>query len=139
MILHQESHTDHVPREVLNWALHKFKDKDAFFAETVELPEGLPEVTCGLHGPVMGDAPVTEEEALYYSRTGREWLSRLVNRPTRVTRRLSVIGGPFGTHSCVLYTTFGGPLSPKEPQDPTLDPQNREESEKFWSEHALSV
>jgi hypothetical protein len=40
-------------------------------------------------------------------------------------------------HPCMLYTAFGGPLAPKEPGDPTLKDSEREESEKFWSQHAL--
>jgi hypothetical protein len=139
MILHEDSHTDHVPQEVLNWVLHRFQDREAFFIETVELPDGLPQLACGLHGPVMGDVPVPEEGVTYRARWGSSWVSRLVDRPFRLTRQITVIGGSYKTYSCVLYTCFGGPLSPKEPQDPTLAPKNREESLKFWSEHALSV
>lgn len=106
--------------------------------ETVELPEGLPEVKCGLYGPVVGDDAITADEATYKVREGRSWSSRMVNRSARVTRQLSVIGGPYLTHPCVLYTAFGGPIAPKEPQDPTLDPEKRQKSEEFWSQHALS-
>lgn len=139
MILHKESHADHVPPEVLEWVLHRFRDKDAFFMETVEIPAGLPQIECGLHGPVMGDAPVAEEEVTYRAREGRSWASRLVGRSKRPTRQITVIAGPFEEHQCALYTTFAGPLAPKETQDPTLDPSKQRESQEFWSEHALSL
>jgi hypothetical protein len=71
MILHQESHTDHISPEVLKWVMREFQDKDAFFIETAEIPEGLPQVECGLHGPLMGDAPVVEAEVTYKAREGR--------------------------------------------------------------------
>ena len=138
MILHPESHIDHVPPEILEWVLHTFHDRSAFFVETVEIPQGLPDVECGLHGPIMGDVPVREEEVTYQARAGRTWPSRLINRPTRPTRQFVIIGGPYKEHPCILYTCFGGVLAPKEPQDPTLDPVNQEESRRFWGQHALS-
>jgi hypothetical protein len=39
-------------------------------------------------------------------------------------------------HSCILFTAFGGPPTPQEPDDPTC--KDPEASEKFWSEHALT-
>jgi hypothetical protein len=42
-------------------------------------------------------------------------------------------------HACILYTAFGGPLTPKEPGDATLSGEERQESFKFWSQHALSA
>jgi hypothetical protein len=139
MILHKESHTDHISPEVLEWVLQKFQDRDTFFIETVELPEELPQLECGLYGPIMGDAPVTEEEVTYKARVGRDWVSRLVDQPTRSTRNLTVIGGPYEGYPCVLFTAFGGPPSPKELNDPTLEYENQGKSQRFWSEHALSM
>jgi hypothetical protein len=131
MILHEDSHTDHVTRDVL-------EDKNAFFVETVELPSDLP-VQCGLYGPIMGDDPVSENAVTYQNRSGRDWVSRLVDRPLRPTRQISVVAGPYNEHPCVLYTCFGGPVAMKEPQDPTLSPENLEKSQAFWREHALSM
>lgn len=36
-----------------------------------------------------------------------------------------------------LFTAFYGQLAPKEPWDPRLKDEEREESKKFWSTHAL--
>ena len=41
-------------------------------------------------------------------------------------------------HPCILYTVFGGPIAPKEPDDPTLTDEQRPESIAFWAEHALA-
>jgi hypothetical protein len=139
MILHEKSHVDHVHPEVLAWVMHRFRDRNAFFMETVEIPEDLPQIECGLYGPVMGDDPVGEGEVFYGARGGRSWVSRLVDRLPRPTGQLTVIGGPHEGHPCVLYTTFGGPPTPKEPGDPSLSSEKRGESESFWSIHALSV
>lgn len=138
MLLNQDTHTDHVSPEILEWLLFKFWDKDAFFIETIDLPEGLPTIDCGLHGPIMGDDPVPEEEVTYRARGGRSWVSRVVNRPTRPTRQITVIAGPYEGDPCVMYTAFGGPSTPKEPHDPTLEPSQQGNSLVFWSEHALS-
>jgi len=137
LILHKDSHTDHVDPKIITLALDHFRNKGEFFAETIELPEGMT-VSCGLHGPVVGDEPITEKEVRYEARNGWTWTSRLVLRQPRLTRTLTVIGGPHDNHNCVLYTIFGGPLAPKEPSDPTLEEKNREASTAFWQEHALS-
>lgn len=39
-------------------------------------------------------------------------------------------------HACILYTTFGGPLAPQEPGDPSC--KDPEASTAFWQEHALA-
>ncbi len=39
-------------------------------------------------------------------------------------------------HACVLYTAFGGPPTPQEPDDPGC--KDVEASRRFWAEHALA-
>lgn len=138
LVLHGDSHTDHVPASVLKWLLEKFKDKDGFFIGSVELPEALPELFCGLYGPIMGDPPVVEPDVAYGCRPGRSYESRLCRMFERKTRLVTVIAGPHSNLPCVLYTAFGGPPSPKEVNDPTLKPEEREASVEFWSRHALA-
>jgi hypothetical protein len=170
MIKHKDSHLDHALTEAqVAYILERFADKDAFFIETFELPEHLGTAPCGLYGPSTGDAPVPDAdwhscgqcgaEHFYLSgalcsnktnanggaytkwRGDRKYFSRVVDRPTRPTRTVTVIGGGHderveeGTpgavkkyladatpvwvipHPCILYTAFGGPLAPKEPGD----------------------
>jgi hypothetical protein len=161
MIKHQASHVDHgLTEDQLRHLLDRFADRAAFFIETIELPEDLGTVPCGLWGPSMGDAPIGDDAVVHASRGDRAWTSRLVDRPTRPTRLVTVIAGsheepcPQCTtcaanndcptchgagnlkYPCVLYTAFGGPLAPQEPGDPGCkDPVA---STTFWREHALA-
>ena len=133
------SHLDHgLCESVVSHIAERFAARDAFFIETFELPSELPSASSGLHGPLAGDAPVLESEVVYEPRGGRQGASRLCDRPARVTRLVTVIGGPHGDETCVLYTAFGGPLAPREPWDESLTSEQAAESRAFWAEHALS-
>ena len=137
MIKHRDSHVDHnLTEEQIRYLLDRFADRGAFFLETIELPEQLGSVPCGLWGPIMGDPPVDEIEVRHETRGTRAWTSRIVDRPPRPTRTITVIAGPHEEHACVLFTAFGGPAAPQEPGDPGCkDPVT---SVTFWREHALA-
>jgi hypothetical protein len=137
MIKHQDSHVDHgLSEPQIRYLLDRFADRTAFFLETIELPEDLGTAPCGLYGPLMGDPAVGDDEVENAVRGTRAWTSRLVDRPTRPTRKVTVIAGPHDGHACVLYTAFGGPATPQEPGDPGCkDPVA---SAAFWREHALA-
>lgn len=138
MILHAESHVDHIPAPVLAYVLERFADRmEPFFIETIELPEGMT-VECGLYGPAMGDGVIPETEVEYAPRGDRKYPSRLVDRPMRRERTLTVVAGKYQGHPCVLYTAYGGPVAPKDPGDPTLRETERPGSEVFWKHHALA-
>lgn len=135
MIVLPVSHLDHdlTPAHVA-WLTSHFADRTGFFLETVELPAELPPLTCALHGPLVGDAPVPESEVSYRRRGDRPGASRLCARPPRPTRLLTVIAGPEGEDP------FGGPAAPREPFDLSLGGgEVLEASRAFWSEHALSA
>ena len=136
-----KSHLDHgLSPEHLAFIREKFGGRSEFFIETVELPAELPSLKCGLHGPIMGEDPVPEDEVFYRKRGNGRGASRLCSRPPIETRKLTVIGGPGGDDLCVLYTAYGGPLAPREPEDTSLsNEKEREESVAFWNEHALSA
>jgi hypothetical protein len=95
MIKHRDSHVDHglTEAQVRN-LLDRFADRLAFFLETIELPEELGTVPCGLWGPAMGDPSVDDTDVRHERRGDRAWTSRLVDRPTRPTRLVTVIAGP---------------------------------------------
>ncbi len=111
---------------------------DAFRLETLTLPQGLPPLLCALWGPLMGDPPVLDAGVILEPRDGRPYASRLVRKPSRPTRLLTVIAGPHEGLPCMLYTAFGGPLTPREPGDPTLPDADLAASKAFWAEHALA-
>ena len=137
MIINSESHLDHgLTAAHIAFLLEQCAGRDAFFIETFELPEELPSVPCGLHGPLVGGAPVPEAEVFYRKRGEREGLSRLCSRPPQQVRQLTVIAGPHGDIPCLLYTAFGGPVAPREPFD--APEEEKQASVEFWEQHALS-
>jgi hypothetical protein len=140
MKLSPDSHLDHALTPAhLEWLLWRFRDRQEFFLETIELPPELPSLECGLHGPLVGDPPVPETEVTYLVRGQRSGPSRLCARPPRPTRLLTVIAGPDGEEPCVLYTAFGGPAAPREGFDVSLQSDEvQQASRAFWEEHALS-
>lgn len=162
---HKASHFDHGLSDAqVDFVMKRFADRDAFLIETVELPEELGTVPCGLHGPLTGGAPVEESEVTYAKRGTRAWASRLVDRPLTQVRTVTVIAGPheekcercdgegqIGSwkaaipcscdggkikHACIVYTMYGGPLAPQEPDDPGC--KDVVASRTFWAAHALS-
>jgi hypothetical protein len=137
-MLHTTSHLDHGLTQLqLQWLLEHFQDRDSYFIETVELPEHLGLVPCAIYGPIMGDPPVPEAEVILQCRGDRKIPSRMIRRPLRYVRIVTVIAGPRDELPCVLYTAFGGPPAPHEPDDPTCT--DRARSEAFWAEHALAL
>jgi hypothetical protein len=133
------SHLDHGLHEsVVAHIAERFAARDSFFIETFELPAELPSARSGLHGPLVGDAPISECDVWYELRGARSGPSRLCARPLRVTRLVTVVAGPHEDEPCVLYTAYGGPQAPREPWDRSLTPDQAVESEEFWSTHALS-
>lgn len=135
-----DSHVDHrlTPAHIA-FILERYADCAAFFIETIEMPDDLPGLPCTLHGPILGDDPVPDEECTRVVRGTRTWPSRMCARPARLVRTLTVIGGPDGDEPCVLYTAYGGPRAEREPLDPDLPPAEQEASAEFWAEHALSL
>lgn len=140
MKINYASHLDHglTPAQLEYLAQH-FMMRDSFFIETIVLPENLGTAPCGLYGPIMGDDAVAEVSTIRETRGGRRNASRMVMRPFREVREVTVIAGPQDSHPCVLWTAFGGPLTPKEPGDPTLEDNKCAESEAFWRQHALAT
>jgi hypothetical protein len=113
---------------------------DPNLRSTVDLPADLGTVPSGIYGPVVGDPPVEEEEVFYAKRGDRQGDSRLVDKPHRLTDKVTIIAGPHGDFRWALYTMFGGPLAPKEPATLSENDsaEEQEESREFWDVHALS-
>jgi hypothetical protein len=136
-----DSHTDH-GLLASHWAFIQAEaaklDGGPLFG-TLRLPEHLPPVENALHGPSVGDAPVLEDEVVYERRGNRAWADRLVERPTRPTRDLTVIAFPVTEDEpdvLTMFTAYGGPMAPQHPEDPSnRDPKG---AAAFWAEHALS-
>lgn len=136
------SHLDHaLTMAHLRFILATFGNRDGFFAETVSLPPELADLPCGLHGPATGQPPVGDDAVEPVVRPGRSYPSRMLRNQTvgmLPSRLLTVIAGPVGDLTCVLFTAYGGPLAPKEPGDPSLPEAERAASVEFWRVHALA-
>ena len=137
MKITSDSHLDHALADEHLLCLDRaFGHINVPMAATIEIPSWLPPLTCGLHGPIMGDEPVPESDVFYMTRGGRAYLSRVIKREPRETRLLTVISG-MHNGECILFTAFGGPLAPQEFEDPRC--QHRDYSYLFWTSHALSA
>jgi len=143
LVIHPESHLDHVPASVIEavkLALADVTNPDQrVLIETFELPEEAGTVACALYGPAMGDPPVPEDEVQSQVRPGRSWPSRMVARPVRQTRALTMVAGPHDGHDLVLFTCYGGPAAPAEVNDPELKTAERAKSIEFWKDLALAL
>jgi hypothetical protein len=142
-LAYAHKHTDHagVTSAHLEHIVAKYADKNGFFIDTFQAPEGLDPLPCGLYGPSMGDDAVEESEVVYAQRGARKGDSRMVARPLRPCRTITVIAGPNedGSLPCVLYAIYGGPCAPREPFDTSMTEEQKEESVRFWATHALSL
>jgi hypothetical protein len=143
LVIHPESHVDHVPASVIEFVKNFFATSTnpakINVTATLSLPDEVDAVDCSLYGPAMGDPPVSEDEVQYQVRPGRSWPSRMVARPIRQTRTLTLVAGPHDGHDLVLYTYYGGPAAPREVNDPDLEVADSEASIEFWRHHALAL
>ena len=135
-----DSHTDHaLTQDHLDFILATFADKDAFFIETLELPERLSGLPSAIYGPIVGDSPVNDEDVTMAVRGDRKGVSRMVQRKARLSRQLTVIAGPHKEEPCILFTAYGGPCAPKEPFDCEEGSDERSQSDEFWDKHAFAA
>jgi hypothetical protein len=140
IIRHKDTHLDHsLTEEHLKFVLGldpstRGDISSPVRAFAVEMPAALAPLPCGLHGPIMGDDPVPEDEVIYEVRGNRKGESRLVDRPVRQSRFVAVVAGPHDGHDWVLFTAYGGPVMPREPFD-----DDSEETKEIWATHALSL
>lgn len=115
-------------------------DHEGFFIQKLILPAKLGTVPCGIHGPCMGDDPVprSEVEMVKRGEPGDKfrWLDPIVDRAPRPVDHVQVIGIRAEPDLIRVFTCYGGPLAPQNPEDPGNP--DVEAAKKFWSAHALS-
>jgi len=133
------THVDHaLTPGHLEFVLSRFADRRAFFLETIELPEELSSLPCTLHGPMMGHRAHHARRSVAHAGRSGPVAADDGCRLGLGDGRVAVVGGLDAKGEMVLYTAYGGPAAPREPWDRGLDEELRAESERFWSEHALS-
>jgi hypothetical protein len=129
-------HADHALTEAHKaLAENVAAEKEGFFLVTLELPEDLPDLPCVLWGPAMGDPAIAESEVVRVKRSDDRPPSRMVARPSRPSRLMTVIG--IGGET--IFTAHGGPAAPREVGDPSMNEEEAKEAEEFWAQHALSL
>lgn len=148
-VLFSGSHTDH-GLQPQHWGFlldvagsHVEECGDALISliRTVVLPEGCPDINNALYGPACGDPEVKDNEVVLESRNGRPWVDRMIDRPSRPSRLLTIIAvpewrGEEAGRRLVVFTAYGGPAAPQNPADPSN--KDVEGARRFWSQHALA-
>lgn len=126
---HMEAHSDVNMSDVAE-AIKQLDYKGPFFIGSVDL------------GRVIGTDSCVEisaqDEVKMARRKNRDGLTPIVfGREAAPTTQIVVGICTDDDGLETLFTAFYGQLAPKEPWDPRLKDEEREESEKFWSTHAL--
>ncbi len=137
------AHDDHgLTDEHVAFVEQEAMKQAGFFMVNVEMPAELPDLTSGLYGPSVGDAPITEDEVSYEPRNGRPGPSRLIAKPERPCRRMVIIGLDKGEEGIIVFTAYGTQsekIAPREWWDTSMKPQEAVEAATFWTEHALAT
>jgi len=136
-VLFTVHHADHGLSEAqTQYALDSVADiGEGFFIKQVEFPEELGPVPCALYGPAMGDEPVRDEAVMMLKRGDRPWADRMMVGKTRPVQYVQVIGQRKDSSFINVFTIYGGPLAPQNPEDPSC--LDSEKAKAWWAEHAL--
>ena len=135
-------HADHgITPEQMEWIKSQIvaANPSTFFIQEIQIPAELGTVRNAMYGPAAGDPPVPESAVSYRPRGDRPWSDRVVKWPTRPVNYVQAIGTPDrdDPNKIVLFTVYGGPLAPQNPDDPGC--RDVPAAKKFWSQHALSL
>ena len=119
--------------------LESNKDLNSFLIQEVKLlVQDHGYAPCALYGPAMGDEPITDDMVRMEKRSEDRPADRLIKAHLRCVDYVQAIGiMDRDKDTCTLFTVYGGPLAPQNPEDPTLPEEGKAESVEFWSKHAL--
>jgi hypothetical protein len=143
LMLRDDGHYDvhQITPEHIEWLSQQPEVMAAKGPVTLTMPDHLPTLPNSLVGPASGHEPVGSDHPGVYMANrggGRTHDSKMMQGEHRPTNMITAIVRPHKeTGRPFLITAFGGPLSPKEPNDPSLRDDERASSEEFWSQHAL--
>jgi|AACY02.16.fsa_nt_gi hypothetical protein len=131
-------HADHgISNEQLEFIEAQLEEKapEGFFILQIDIPEEMGSVPNALKGPACGDPPVEDGPGVFYEKRGdREWEDRMTFGKFRPCSYVQAIGTR-AQGKLTVFTIYGGPLAPQNPEDPSnADPAA---AEVFWKEHAL--
>ena len=134
-------HADHsMDSRSLDWCLSQVQPM-GFFLQTFTIPESHGDAVNALYGPVCGDEPV---QGVLLRREGRNYDDKMIDRPTRPSRLVTVIGVK-EEDGFTVFTAHGGPAAEKNEQqvrqefaDGKCTQEDVERVALFWASHALS-
>lgn len=132
-------HADHgITDAQMQHVQAQLADTTGFFIRQVSIPAELGSVPCGLYGPSMGDGAVPRDAVKMLKRSDdRPADPILVGFKTRPVDHVQAIGIAEGDE-VKLFTVYGGPLAPRNPNDPSIETdEERAEAKAFWDAHAL--
>lgn len=126
---HMEAHAD-ATNELIAEAIQKVEYTPTFWMNSIDMGRIVGKDGC---------VEVTEnDDVRWICRTGRTIKSPVVFNKTPVDTNYFTVGMCTDVDGLVtVFTAFPGLKAPKEPNDPNLREDEREESEKFWSTHAI--
>lgn len=128
---HMKAHSD-VSFEHIKEAISKIDldKKSTFLMTNVDLKKNIGKDNCVLIN--------SEDDVRLEQRPNRKGLTPVVyNREAEDTSLINIGVCVDDDGLWTLFTAFYGVLAPKEPWDERLTENEREESEAFWSTHAL--
>lgn len=134
---HMEAHSD-VPFKLIAEAIGKISDYNGQFRiGAVDMGRMVGKDCC------VTRTPENEELVQMLCRKGREGLTPVILEEkggVLAETNFMVVGiCKDEDDKATLFTSFFGQLAPKEPYDPRLKPEEKEESEEFWATHALVI
>lgn len=127
---HMQAHPE-ITASLLKEVLAKVTYKPPFFMEEVEMGHIIGKTACVIVSP--------NDDVRWEARPGREIKSPVVYGKNPEDTSVVTVGICTDRDDGVvtLFTAFAGEKAPKEPNDPHLRPEEKEESERFWSTHAM--
>ena len=127
---HMLTHPEVTPKWIEE-VLEKVSYKPPFFMEEIEMGKVVGKTACV--------AVTSDDDVRWEERPGRNIKSPVVYGREAEETSVATVGICTDKDDGVVtvFTAFAGEKAPKEPNDPYLRPEEKEESEKFWSSHAL--
>ena len=129
---HMKAHPDvdinHIRKAINNIAL-----SGTFFMESIDLHEIIGKDHC------VFVPEERREEVKMIQRPNRDGLTPMIGIEAQSTSLITIGLCVDDDGLWTMFTAFYGVKAPKEPWDKTLSESEREESEEFWSTHALCM
>ena len=129
---HMKAHPDVEINDVRK-AINNIALSGTFFMESIDLHEIIGKDHC------VFVPEERREEVKMIQRPNRDGLTPMIGIEAQSTSLITIGLCVDDDGLWTMFTAFYGVKAPKEPWDKTLSESEREESEEFWSTHALCM